>query len=102
MPCVSSVTKMAHDHIVFHCSGECSPNEPCHVHLIHSPNGGTRAWCGCGPEEPKHCHIVVERPNPNAPSEVICAGHCETGQKCELRETVFGGAVTYTCECVKG
>lgn len=102
MPCHSSVTVTSQQHIQFHCSGECSATEACHVQITHLPSGVTRAWCGCGPEEPKDCHVVVYRPNPNASPDVICAGTCTTGQKCTLKRTVVGNDINFTCVCEQG
>ena len=102
MACHSSVNVTSPQHVQFHCSGECSPKETCHVQITHLPHGGTRAWCGCTPEEPNGCHVVVIRTDPNAQPEVICAGTCATGHKCTLKRTIIGNNITFTCECEQG
>jgi hypothetical protein len=106
MACISSVTATFSgkqiQHIQFCCSGKCATGLPCCVQISYNPNGGTRTWCGCGAEEPKECHIVVVQPSPTAPAEIICAGVCPKGEKCELKKTQQGNAFVFSCECEKG
>lgn len=103
MACVSTVTATFSgkqiQHIQFCCAGQCPTGAPCCVQVTYTPQGGTRAWCGCGPEEPKECHIVVFRPSATAPPEIVCAGVCPTGQKCALKQKVQGNTIVYSCEC---
>jgi hypothetical protein len=106
MACVHSVTATFSgkqiQHIQFCCSGKCATGLPCCVQISYNPNGGTRTWCGCGPEEPKECHIVVVQSSPTTPAEIICAGVCPKGEKCELKKTQQGNAFVFSCECEKG
>jgi hypothetical protein len=108
MACVSTVTATFSgkqiQHIQFCCSGHCAAATalPCCVQISYNAKGGTRTWCGCGPEEPKECHIVVVHPSPTAPPEILCAGVCAQGQKCELKKTEQGNAIVFSCECEKG
>jgi hypothetical protein len=106
MACASTVTATLSgkqiQHIQFCCAGQCPSGLPCCVQVSYNPQGGSRAWCGCGPKEPEDCHIVLVRPNPGEPVEIVCAGVCSTGEKCELKKTVRGNTITYSCECEKG
>ncbi len=105
MPCNSTVTATLSggqiEHVQFCCGGACSPGVNCCLQITFTPQGGSRSWCGCGPKEPAECHIVVLRA-PGAAPEVICAGTCSTGQKCELTRKIVGNNFVYSCECAKG
>ena len=74
------------------CQGECPDGGNCEPRQSQNQHGGVREWCGCGEEEPPHCHIVLYTPGPGeggGQPQVFCAGQCQDGQPCRLREQLI-------------
>jgi hypothetical protein len=91
-------------HIEFCCEGTCPEGAKCCVQISRNQHGGTRMWCGCGPEEPKECHLVLITPGPGeggGQPELVCAGSCPKGQRCEHKKRSVQSVTKHWCECAK-